>query len=142
MKLGKILAISAIILLIAYCIVIGLVEKYRKSDKNSGQIEKTVRRITDVYQPEGPTVSISKSLKADEWSEWIPIMWRRVAILPNDDGVVYEFRDDSGNVKSMTSEELHKKYEQDRNGRRNLNDDSMELRFKAKTPVKYIAGRW
>ena len=140
MKLGKILAISAIILWIAYCIIIGLQDKSKKSNKRL--IEKTVGRITDVYQPESPAVPVLKSLKADEWSEWIPIMWRKVAILPSDDGVVYEFRDDEGKVRSVTSEELRKRYAEDKNGRRNLKDMTMDGRFRAKTDVKYVVGRW
>lgn len=126
--------ISPVLVLIGSCVMDGKIRR--------GDTKKPVGYVTHTDQSENPAVPVPKSLKAGEWSEWIPIMWRKVAILPSDDGVVYEFRDDEGKVRSVTAEELRKQYEQDRDGRRNLKDTTMDVRFQAKTDVKYVVGRW
>lgn len=112
--------------------------KFRSVSKDGQGAPSSLTHI----RPESQAGSEIKVLRADEWSEWIPIMWRKVAILPSDDGVVYEFRDDEGKVRSVTAEELRKRYGQDKDGRRNLKDTTTDVRFKAKTDVKYVVGRW
>ena len=121
MKAGKILAPITVMIMLVYYAIIGLKNKSERSDK---PVEKTIERTVTIAQPE-VTTPVLKSLKADEWSEWIFIMGRKVTIFPNDESVIYELKDPKGNVRSAK-------------GGKDWKDMTQYERFKSTTDITYI----